>query len=378
MPEPIYSETTEALYGRLPAAYRQEDENQGWVLKTWLSGVVDQAGDVEAFINRASYDTPDDGGSPTDSSALADPEKADAAWLPWIAQVLGKKINPRFTEQQTRDYLSTAGYTSGTKKAIAEAAASELVGTRSVTVYDHTTDTSAIGAGGQWDVLIVTKASETLENLVPETIATTADPTLFVGNQVVMADEDPALGLYRDRALRFTKTGANGAMTIGTTAANGQRIPVTAGDTVVAFFSALSPVAYAGTIQINFYDAANALLSSVTQPGSNIPANALTQLSFGFTVPASAVSCQITYAAAMNVGEYIDLAQFGLRRGAVTTWVPRTVDPIQSVINAGAKPAGIKLWKRTAEASWDAVEAAYTTWDARDAKTWTQIEETGL
>jgi hypothetical protein len=65
----------------------------------------------------------------------------------------------------------------------------------------------------------------------------------------------------------------------------------------------------------------------------------------------------------------------------VVTRTSETPDPAEvlaTIVRKGVKPAGAVLWAQAFEASWNAVEAAYPTWNSRDAKTWTEIEETGL
>jgi hypothetical protein len=382
MIEPTYSDTMEVLYDKIPSVYRDEDEKSGeYVLKRWLSGVVDQAGDVEDFLNRADITTPDDGGDPNDKSDLIDPVAADEAWLPWIGQMLGKKLQPSMSTVAKRSFLANAGYTTGTKQAIAAAAATELVGTKSVTIYDHTTDVSAIGAGGQWDVLIVTKASEKLENLAPEQMATTSSTNYFEQSAELTAtiQEHTTLGLYMDRVIRFTATGTNAAAFFATDddTPGTLGIPVTPGDTNIAFLSVIGSKNVAATLQAQFYTAAGAVVSAVTS-AVNITTG-LQQFSISFTVPATTAYMRIgLIGVSIIAGDWFELAQIGVRRGAINTWVPRTADPIAAVIKAGAKPAGIKLWTKNAEATWDAIFAANPTWAVWDTKTWTQIEETGL
>lgn len=96
-----------------------------------------------------------------DTSDLGDPTTADPEWLPWMAQLVGVKLEPGFTEQQARDAVlyASAGWRAGTKQAIADAAKSELTGTKYAAVYDHAI--TGPGNGGQWDVLIITRPTET-------------------------------------------------------------------------------------------------------------------------------------------------------------------------------------------------------------------------
>lgn len=157
MPRPTVSALTDRLYDRLPAVYRDADEPQDFPLLRWLSLLVDQAGEVDVLHDRIVPD------NVADLSELADPATADLNWLPWIAQMVGVRLPRDVTGQAARDAVqfASSGYRGGTKAAVADAAKSELTGTRYATIYDHSTDSSVIGAAGEWDVLIVTRTSET-------------------------------------------------------------------------------------------------------------------------------------------------------------------------------------------------------------------------
>lgn len=62
----------------------------------------------------------------------------------------------------------------------------------------------------------------------------------------------------------------------------------------------------------------------------------------------------------------------------VLTRTSETPDDFGDVLNDPAvKPAGYTIVHTTYEAPWDTVETEYPTWDALDAATWDQIEETG-
>lgn len=157
MPRPDVSDLTDRLYDRLPALYRDADEPLDFPLLRWLSLLLDQAGEVDTLHNRLAPV------GLTDISELANPATANLEWLPWLAQMVGVRLPPNVTGQAARDAVqfASSGYRGGTKAAVADAARSELTGTRYATIYDHSTDVSVIGAAGEWDVLIVTRASET-------------------------------------------------------------------------------------------------------------------------------------------------------------------------------------------------------------------------
>lgn len=176
MPEPIFDETTERLYKRLPEVYRTYDIKQGWQFKKWLSGICNSQNEVDSLITRFSYTPPEDG-VPTDTSDLVDPATADAAWLPWLAQLVGVVLAPADTEAERREHIGSAlsGIKAGTKAAMAEAAKKVLTGTKSVAVYDHS-NLTGLGVGDQWEVLVRTIQAETLSNPVDAIIAVGAKP----------------------------------------------------------------------------------------------------------------------------------------------------------------------------------------------------------
>jgi hypothetical protein len=157
MPRPDVADLTDRLYDRLPAMYRDADEPLNFPLLRWLSLLLDQAGELDVLHDRLA---PND---LADISELADPATADLAWLPWLAQLVGVRLPRDLTGQAARDAVqfASSGYRGGTKAAVADAAKSELTGTRYAQVFDHSTDASVIGAAGEWDVLIVTRTTET-------------------------------------------------------------------------------------------------------------------------------------------------------------------------------------------------------------------------
>lgn len=81
MTRPVVRPFTEEVYERLPAVYRDADPGTDWTLLRLLSLALDQ---VAPVAERADAMTPDEG-----LPALVDPAAADAAWLPWLAQLVG-------------------------------------------------------------------------------------------------------------------------------------------------------------------------------------------------------------------------------------------------------------------------------------------------
>lgn len=178
--EPTFSVTTERLWSRLPETYRVQDAAENWTFKTWLAGMVDQAGLVETMIDRFTYTTADEVEQTLplhERSDLVDPVYADDAWLPWLAQLVG--ANPRQTTAQLRGAIpATAAFRGGTRPAIIAAAQAVLTGTKNVGLYDHTLSATAIGAASEWNMLIVTNPGETPAgvNVVAAVIAAGAKP----------------------------------------------------------------------------------------------------------------------------------------------------------------------------------------------------------
>lgn len=168
MPEPIYDDAVELYYERLPEHYRNADVEQAWALKKWLSGILGEYANVDELITRFQYITPDSGGLPGDTSDLVDPDTADASWLPWLAQLVGINLDTSLSVTEQRQVISQAilGIKAGTKEAMALAAQRHLAGSKFVILYDHTASLSAVGGGTEWEMLVVTLDSETLENLL--------------------------------------------------------------------------------------------------------------------------------------------------------------------------------------------------------------------
>lgn len=161
MPAPLYSATTERLYNRLPEFLRAVDGRNDWLMKRFVSAIADRQGGVDVLISRIDYITLPDGGKPGDTSDLVDAQTADARWLGWIGQLFGVRLYPGMSEAEQRDAVrfASSGFKGGTKAGIAAAAKSALTGTRYARVYDHSQ--SAVGDGGQWDVLVMTRGTET-------------------------------------------------------------------------------------------------------------------------------------------------------------------------------------------------------------------------
>lgn len=181
---PYMTGLVDRLYRRLPEVYRTMDARDStWAFKRYLGAVLHQAGLIDDRIDAIAGDNPigpaapEPVGLPADEletwraarrdrlSALGDPAQADAAWLPWLAQLVGARLDPAATLAEQRDTITfaTSGYRAGTRQAIADAARSALTGSRYAQVVPHVKPDSTLGliAATPWDITIVTRGSET-------------------------------------------------------------------------------------------------------------------------------------------------------------------------------------------------------------------------
>lgn len=177
MSEPMYNTGMERLYYGLPEAWRIEDANTNWQLKRYLGGVGVLLGTVEDTIDRINFDPLPDG-EPGDTSDLVDPTVADVGWLPWLAQLVGQKVDTPDTALVRTRIASANKFKAGTKAALAEAAKNVLTGEKKVTIFDHSS--TAPGDGGEWDLLVITKGSDTLSSPAAEIIRVGAKPAGIV------------------------------------------------------------------------------------------------------------------------------------------------------------------------------------------------------
>lgn len=191
MSEPTYSATTERLYARLPESYRNLDIQQNWELKKFISSIADQLGDIDALIQRIEYipenerfayysalnqyntyqrppgiEDPAYGWSPMgETSDLIDGRTANLEWLDYIGMLTGAQVRPLETEDEKRDAIIRGylGLTAGSRQAVEDAVKRVLTGTKYARVYPQRDGAGGnpLSPGTQWDVLIVTRASET-------------------------------------------------------------------------------------------------------------------------------------------------------------------------------------------------------------------------
>jgi len=195
MTEPTYSTTTERLYKRLPEIYRILDgttntyENTADVdypFKTWLSGIIDELGDIDTTVERLKYVLPERrteynsakniyntyerpagledetlGYLPlNETSDLFDGKTANEEWLPWLGKLIGVKADPNESEAAKRDKV--------------------IFAYEGFKVFDHSTVVSGFltPSASEWDVVIMTKTPETPEgfDLAATVIAKGAKP----------------------------------------------------------------------------------------------------------------------------------------------------------------------------------------------------------
>lgn len=171
MAPPVVHPTTQRIYDRLPEHYRTADADQvdpDYPLLRFLALIGDQLGELEDLVDRVDYLPPDEGGLPGDTSDLVDATTADAAWLPWLAQLVGAVLPPGLSEAAQRDAVQFApgGWRAATKGAIADAARTALTGTKYVVIRDHYT-------GDPWKVEVRTRTTETPS--VPAVLAAIVD-----------------------------------------------------------------------------------------------------------------------------------------------------------------------------------------------------------
>lgn len=191
MDEPIYSVTTERIYSRLPEMYRTLDTQNEYQLKTYLSAITDELHDIdlldarfdyippehnryfqEALTPLTTYERPAELEDPTlgwaplsQTSDLLDARTADREWLVWLAQLVGTDIRILHDDATRRDAIinNYLGYLVGATESVENAVKQLLTGEKFSRVYPHKDDTLLLT--NMWDILIVTKADETPDDL---------------------------------------------------------------------------------------------------------------------------------------------------------------------------------------------------------------------
>jgi len=198
---PYMTALVHRLYNRFPEIIRVLDAADScWVFKRYLGGVLDLAGQIGDLIDGIAGNDAIGPAAPRPwglsaaelavwlanrtqlTSVLGDPVAADAAWLPWLSQLVGARVSPAASEQERRDAINsaTSGYRSGTRQSIIDAARSALTGTQRVALLLHQMPSGGVIVPGTiWDLTIITRPSET------------ADPDEVL-NAVIRKDVKPA------------------------------------------------------------------------------------------------------------------------------------------------------------------------------------------
>lgn len=163
--------TLERLYARLPEFYRVDDEDRH--LLTFLHANLAVASAVERV--QARLDPAQNAGV----SDLVSPDDADDAWLPWLAQHLGvQRANLTSTSLRELTRTASSGWRAASARAIASAAATVLTGSKYVRVMRAMTDLAT--SGTMWDILVVTRTSETNGDVVAAVNDLGARPAGFI------------------------------------------------------------------------------------------------------------------------------------------------------------------------------------------------------
>lgn len=142
-------------YGDLPENTRGIDDALGRPLYWWMGLLAGVAQQAVTIADRITYLPPDEGGD-GGTSDLVDPDGADIAWLPWLAQIYGVTLPATTDPVALRDAVryASGGWLAGTKQAMADAARSALTGSRYVKIIPH-------WGGDRWTVMVQTRSTET-------------------------------------------------------------------------------------------------------------------------------------------------------------------------------------------------------------------------
>lgn len=185
--EPKFSVTTERIYDKLPDIYREADAANGFAFKRYISLIGDTLGDVDLLVERFRYRSQIEleyrkrysqrntvytqpGRDPLapvigSTSDLVDPTSADAAWLPWLGQLVGVKTDPNASVANNRDAIrfAASGFRAGSKYALEKAVRAVLTGSKYALAMPATkVDANGnLVAGSVWDITIVTRNGET-------------------------------------------------------------------------------------------------------------------------------------------------------------------------------------------------------------------------
>ena len=422
--EPIFDDTTESIYYRLPEHFRRVDVAQDYALKKYIAGTGANLNVIEKMIGRFDYNPPEDGGDPNDTSDLVDPRTANVEWLPWLAQMLGVRLRGKVSDDTRNEIINaSSGYKAGTNEAIIAAVQSELTGSRSVRLRKRQTNN---GPGGAFDLQILTLQSETLQNILPPNIVSPSSArNLQLGVNPVGSLNRVSLSIvkaeefYLNRAIEFRAVPENSGVGSepGFPTGNGfgydpfglqsfgigDEVSVGASEYyfTTPFYFGLDPgdplttmvdVSYKSGTNDSILVSAHIELFKEDEFGNFISLNDKVgttdeQVKRGdlhhITGRSEAINSQATFGRFVirfkNVGPeaVIHIGHFGARKEVNDQWVPRSADPVRAVIDRGAKPDGLMLWHGYSTSSWDNLEnGGATTWNDLEAKpSWVDVEE---
>lgn len=135
------------------------------VLRFEWDGTSSQPDAVEMSVSLRNIRAVNTKANAAPISDLVDPQAAENEWLLWLAQLVGVRLHPELTSEERRDAIryAASGFRAGTKRAIADAAKSELSGTRYARALAHSTP-DALGTATEWDVTVITRESETADS----------------------------------------------------------------------------------------------------------------------------------------------------------------------------------------------------------------------
>lgn len=183
MPAPTLSDGAAELYAMLePLAYA--DEENGWALAHFCQALSLQLDDIEAIVR-------DDGDRPGWADML-DATAAPAAWLPWLAQLVGVTVPTGASEADARAAIqSPEGFSRGTPASIVKAAQKYLTGSKIVYLRERD--------DGAYHFTVSTRTSETpdsdavlAELLKVKPIGLVMDYQVIAGQDFTQLDADHA------------------------------------------------------------------------------------------------------------------------------------------------------------------------------------------
>jgi hypothetical protein len=177
--QPAVNPFAQRVFGRIPESYRVYDANSGYPFLLYIDAVTTELGDILTTVDGIRGKRPVGPADPepwslhpseVDAyrdnrtlalSTLGDPLAADPAWLPWLVQAVGGRLDPAASVAEQRDTIryATSGWQAGSVASIEYAARGALTGSQFAKVVPHLLSDGT--AGGPWDVCILTRTSET-------------------------------------------------------------------------------------------------------------------------------------------------------------------------------------------------------------------------